>query len=135
MSARARSYQRLPQAEVAALSTPAGSEVSAHIGSSFDDDDSDGDSDVDEPHDHDHDHEALKKKRRQRQRSQAAAAWSAKLHALVWIAAAATAAYGLDVFHVVVNDERVQRCGGGCGCSMTRRTCVESYCVRTCTFC
>lgn len=115
MSTRSRSsYQRVPQAEVAALSTPASSEVSAHVGSSFDDDVSDGDASSDDhdlqhdDHDHDHSDDTLKKKRWRR--SQAAAAWSVKLHALVWIAAAAGAAYGVDLFHVVAADTRVRRC-------------------------
>lgn len=121
MSARARSYQRVPQAEVEAISTiPSGahsltpnSDVSAHVGS-FDDDYDDDDDDFhsnDDADDEDDDEEMLKKKKklRQKTRSQQAVAWSTKLHALIWIVSASCVAYAIDFFHVIFADPRIKR--------------------------
>lgn len=125
MSARARSYQRVPQAEVGAISTVAGSlstpssDLSAHVGS-FDDDYDDDDDfhSNDDADDEDDDAEMLKKKKRTSQttRSQQAAAWSTKLHALIWIVAASCVAYAIDFFHVIFSDPRIKRSVVYCPC-------------------
>ncbi|KAF1326720.1 hypothetical protein FI667_g8223, partial [Globisporangium splendens] len=111
MSARARLNQRVPQAEVGALSTghaSPNSEVSAHVGS-FDDDEFDSNDDDDDAGDDDETDEMLKKRKKQKARSQHAAAWSTKLHALIWIVAAGSVAYAIDFFHVIFSDPRINK--------------------------
>lgn len=105
--ARARSYQRVPQAEVGAL-TPSGSSTSdpnAHMGS-FDDDEDDDDELLgdDSAKGEDDDDELLKK-----QRSRKAALWSVKMHALLWIIGAGSVAYATDFFRVIFTDARVKK--------------------------
>lgn len=114
MAVRARTYQRVPQADVAPTDpadVTAGVSRLAGLDASggFDIDDEVSTSDDDEP-DEDSDEATIKRKQRQR-RSQRAARWSTKLHALLWIIGAASVAYAIDFFNVIFNDSRIKRYG------------------------
>ncbi|TMW64367.1 hypothetical protein Poli38472_012989 [Pythium oligandrum] len=104
---RARSaYQRLPQGDVGVATSPA--DANPHVGN-FEDDETDGEDAMDEvDRDTGSDGESDALKKRMKTRSLQAAAWSTKMHALLWILAAASVAYAIDFFHVIFNDPRIK---------------------------
>ncbi|RLN93174.1 hypothetical protein BBJ28_00009584 [Nothophytophthora sp. Chile5] len=108
MAARSRSYQRVPQAEVAPSAVAAGGAASLrHVDpscSTFDDDASDDFDDGDESDAPEG--QGLKKRTA---RSRRAALWSTRLHALLWVAAAGLVAFATDFVRVIFTDPRVKR--------------------------